>query len=86
MTLDELDRILAARKIGSVTLNIAANGKAYATVYLPLPNGQFHPENQWAASSAEALEEIFERLDNAPPQVIDASSTKPETGLSGLLV
>ncbi|WP_191569176.1 hypothetical protein [Paracoccus yeei] len=83
MTLDELDRIMAARKLGSVTVNIAANGKAYATVHVPLSNGQFRAENQWADSTEEALDQIFDRLDDAGA-VVEAD--QPPSSLSALLI
>lgn len=82
MTLNELDAALAAPHIGPVTLEIASNGKAYVTVYFRQPDGQFKPENQWAASTAEGLAQIFDRMKGAPP----AAAPAPAADLSGLLV
>ena len=83
MTLDELDRIMAARKLGSITVNIAANGKAYATVHVPLSNGQFRAENQWADSTEEALDQISDPLDDAGVAI---EADQPPSSLSALLI
>lgn len=54
-TLDDLDEFLRRPDVCSVTLSIAANGKAYCTAHFLQPNGQCKQENRWANSSAEGL-------------------------------
>ena len=66
MTLDELDEHLSDSRIGSVTLSVAANGHAYATVYFAQADGTFKADNQWSASNAEGLRMIFERANDTP--------------------
>jgi len=82
MTLDDLDRFMSEPHIGCVTLNIAANGKAYVTVHVRQANGDYKPENQWAASSAEGVMLIRERLRKLPA----TADALPAPTLTDLLV
>lgn len=61
MTLDDLDDFLRRPDVASVTLSVAANGKAYCTAHFLQPNGSFKPENQWAATIEEGLTAILAR-------------------------
>ena len=53
-----LTDFLSRPDVGSVTLGIASNGKAYVTAYLARPNGSFAQHNKWAASVDEAIEHL----------------------------
>lgn len=60
-TMQDLDAFMALPGVGPVTLDVAPNGKVYATVHFKQMDMSFKPENQWADSTEEALRVIMER-------------------------
>lgn len=60
-TLQDLDAFMALPGVGPVTLDVAPNGKVYATVHFKQMDMSFKPENQWADSTEEALRAIMNR-------------------------
>ena len=55
---------LTRKDVGSTTLSVAANGKAYVTVHFAQADGSFKPVNLWCETIEAGLMAIMATDDN----------------------
>ena len=64
ITLSDLNTFLARKDVGSTTLSVAANGKAYVTVHFAQADGSFKPVSLWSETVEAGLSAIMATDDN----------------------